>query len=94
MDCDSVSFTNDIYTSGDSRLTLRPLSPSIEIEMYMIRKILGLFQTRRNISDAAAVEYLKRIFLLDILNMNCFLRLIHLGKRIQFFKYGINFVWR
>ena len=32
----AICFDRIINTSGDSRLCFRPLSPSIEIEMYMI----------------------------------------------------------
>ena len=39
----AVCFDRIINTSGDSRLTFRPLSPSIEIEMYMIWKKYQVF---------------------------------------------------
>ena len=39
----AVCFDRIINTSGDSRLTFRPLSPSIEIEMYMIWKKYQIF---------------------------------------------------
>ncbi len=39
----AVCFGRVINTSGDSRLTFRPLSPSIEIEMYMIWKKYQVF---------------------------------------------------
>ena len=43
----AVCFDRIINTSGDSRLTFRPLSPSIEIEMYMIWKNIRSFPSLR-----------------------------------------------
>ena len=39
----AICFDRIINTSGNSRLTFRPLSPSIEIEMYMIWKKYQVF---------------------------------------------------
>ena len=39
----AVCFDHIINTSGDSRLCFRPLSPSIEIEMYIIWKKYQVF---------------------------------------------------
>ncbi len=39
----AVCFDHIVNTSGDSRLTFRPLSPSIEIEMYLIWKKYQVF---------------------------------------------------
>ncbi len=39
----AICFDRIINTSGDSRLTFRPLLPSIEIEMYMIWKKYQVF---------------------------------------------------
>ena len=39
----AVCFDRIINTSGDSKLCFRPLSPTIEIEMYMIWKKYQVF---------------------------------------------------
>ena len=39
----AICFDRIINTSGDSRLCFRPLTPTIEIEMYMIWKKYQIF---------------------------------------------------
>ncbi len=39
----AICFDKIIHTSGDSKLCFRPLSPTLEIEMYMIWKKYQVF---------------------------------------------------